>query len=586
MKFSDLRIGRRMGAAFAVLQVFIIAVTLLGIGGMEQIHSRLTKITGQHNVEMRLANNMRVTSFERVLAMRNMQITLLSDKLSTDVSEEIRKARGPTVTREIERIRKERTNFKEALQTLERAFENTLDKTPGERALVARIAELDTQIVPLEDSLFESIRLDRDLETSLTIVRNITTLLRSSAESTTVFGALVEKQTLQAVADAQTSFENSRLAMYGLSAAAILIGALFSWMVAGSITRPINSAVKVARTVARGDLTSQIQVRSNDETGQLLQALIDMTASLAKIVTEVRSGTHSIGSSAQQIVDGNHDLSSRTEQQASSLEETASTMEELTSTVRQNAESARMADQLVASASSVASKGGEAVAQVVQNMSSIDLSAHKIVDIISVIDGIAFQTNILALNAAVEAARAGEQGRGFAVVAAEVRSLAQRSAAAAKEIKTLIDDSVTRVEAGSKLVKQAGKTMEEIGVSIKRVSDIMSEIAYASQEQTSGIEQVNRAIAQIDQVTQQNASLVEEAATAAHSMQDLSDALMASVSQFKLDEGAEAEAPIARAARAALRTSPRKPQLHSGNAPKRVGRPSAALARNDDWEEF
>ena len=291
--------------------------------------------------------------------------------------------------------------------------------------------------------------------------------------------------------------------------------------------------VEIAGKIASGDLAVSIETKSNDQSS-LLQAIRAMRDSLAAIVTEVRTGTEMIATSSGQIASGNLDLSSRTEEQASSLEETASSMEELTSTVKQNADNARQANVLALSASEVAVKGGAVVSQVVETMSSINDSAKKIVDIIGVIDGIAFQTNILALNAAVEAARAGEQGRGFAVVATEVRNLAQRSAAAAKEIKTLIGDSVEKVDAGSKLVDQAGATMHAVVNSIKQVADIMGEITAASQEQTAGIEQVNQAISQMDQVTQQNASLVEEAAAAAESMQEQAGNLVQVVSIFKL----------------------------------------------------
>lgn len=314
------------------------------------------------------------------------------------------------------------------------------------------------------------------------------------------------------------------------------VGLIGSIWVSRSITRPLTEAVKIAQTVASGDLTSHVVVKSTDETGQLLLALKDMNDSLVRIVGEVRLGTETIATASGQIAKGNLDLSSRTEHQASALEETASSMEELTSTVRQNADNARQANILAVSASEVAVRGGSVVSQVVETMGSINVSSTKIVDIIGVIDGIAFQTNILALNAAVEAARAGEQGRGFAVVASEVRILAQRSAAAAKEIKALIGDSVAKVDLGSKLVDQAGITMGEIVASIKRVTDIMAEIANASQEQTSGIDQINIAVIEMDNVTQQNAALVEQAAAATQSLQDQTDNLSQVVSIFKLNE--------------------------------------------------
>jgi len=320
----------------------------------------------------------------------------------------------------------------------------------------------------------------------------------------------------------------------GMAFSLLLGAAICVWLMRG-IARPLQEAVVIARSVAAGDLTRKIEVNSTDETGQLLQALQDMNASLVRIVSEVRSGTETIATASEQIASGNLDLSARTESQAGALEETASSMEELTSTVGQNADSAYEANQLALSASAVATKGGAVVAQVVDTMGSINASARKIVDIIDVIDSIAFQTNILALNAAVEAARAGEQGRGFAVVASEVRQLAQRSAAAAREIKQLIDDSVEKVDSGTQLVDQAGATMQEIVASVKRVTDIMGEISTASKEQTDGIQQVNQAISQMDATTQQNAALVEEAAAAAQSLQQQAAHLAGVVGVFKLD---------------------------------------------------
>jgi methyl-accepting chemotaxis protein len=343
---------------------------------------------------------------------------------------------------------------------------------------------------------------------------------------------------------------DGRLVMFALTGLALLLGTGYAWWISRSITTPMRRAVQIARTVAEGDLTSDIAVDSKDETGQLLLALKDMNNGLVTIVAQVRTGTDTIAHASSEIASGNLDLSSRTEQQAGSLEKTASAIEELTSTVRQNGDNARQANQLAVSASDVAVKGGQVVSNVVSTMGEINASAKKMADIISVIDGIAFQTNILALNAAVEAARAGEQGRGFAVVASEVRTLAQRSAAAAKEIKVLIDTSVERVDAGSRLVTDAGSTMDEIVASVKRVTDIMSEITAASQEQITGIEQINDAVTQMDAATQQNAALVEEAAAAAESLQDQARGLADVVSIFKLDDnhaphGKIAERPMA-----------------------------------------
>jgi methyl-accepting chemotaxis protein len=369
----------------------------------------------------------------------------------------------------------------------------------------------------------------------------------------------------------------------------VVLAAFIGLWVIKAISVSLDEAVRIAKAVAGGDLSQDIAINSRDETGQLLAALKVMNDSLTHTVGQVRSSTETIGVASKEISSGNADLSSRTEAQASSLEETASSMEELTSTVKQNAENARQANQLVVSASEVAVRGGEVVGQVVDTMGSIKDSSRKIVDIIGVIDGIAFQTNILALNAAVEAARAGEQGRGFAVVASEVRSLAQRSAGAAKEIKALIGDSVEKVDAGSKLVDQAGETMQEIVSSVKHVADIMNEISAASQEQSAGIEEVNRAIAQMDEMTQQNAALVEQAAAAAESMQTQAGALSQAVSVFKL--GMNNEPMQHFIAPAISATVPAKKSIPKVPAQTRPALPKAARAAvrggsNDEWEEF
>ncbi len=333
----------------------------------------------------------------------------------------------------------------------------------------------------------------------------------------------------------------------------VVVATVLGWLLVRAIVLPLQAAVKIAGGVAQGDLTQRIDVRSNDETGRLMAALRDMNDSLVEIVTRVRAGTDNIATASNEIADGNLDLSSRTEQQAGALEETASSMEELTSTVKQNADNARQANVLAGSASEVAGKGGVVVSQVVETMGAINASASKIVEIISVIDGIAFQTNILALNAAVEAARAGEQGRGFAVVAGEVRSLAQRSAAAAKEIKELIGDSVSKVNAGSALVDQAGVTMGQIVDSVRKVQDIMVEIAMAGQRQSEGIEDIGRAIGSMDEMTQQNSALVEEASAAAESLTEQTGQLTGALSVFKLADAGAAPALAARPAPLALR---------------------------------
>jgi methyl-accepting chemotaxis protein len=380
----------------------------------------------------------------------------------------------------------------------------------------------------------------------------------------------------EAIAEAATM----RIVMIGGVAASILVALFAAVLIARSITRPLARAVAVAQQVGDGDLSLRVEASGRDETAQLLRSLSAMALNLRNLVGEVVQGAHTVADTSAQIARGNLDLSQRTEQQASTLEETASSMEELTSTVAQNAENARQASHLAVSASDVARRGGEVVGHVVSTMNGISESSRKISDIIGVIDGIAFQTNILALNAAVEAARAGEQGRGFAVVAAEVRNLAQRSAAAAKEIKSLIGDSVDKVDAGSKLVDTAGDTMKEIVGSVTKVSDLIAEIAAASREQSSGIEQVNTAVSQMEHVVQQNASLVEEATAATESMKGQADALLQMVARFELGHAREAMpdaasiAPAARiepAARRSPPTSPRRypppPRLASDFAP-------------------
>lgn len=400
----------------------------------------------------------------------------------------------------------------------------------------------------------------------------------------------------QEYAEAQSNFNSVFMITSTTVVVGVILAIVIGMMLIRAIVGPINEAVNVANAVASGDLTSRIDVNSNNETGRLMQALKQMNDNLVDLVGKVRTSTDSIYTASSEIASGNADLSQRTEEQASSLEETASSMEELTSTVRQNADNARQANQLASGASEVAVKGGAVVGQVVQTMSEINDSSKKIVDIISVIDGIAFQTNILALNAAVEAARAGEQGRGFAVVATEVRTLAQRSAAAAKEIKELISDSVSKVEDGTRLVDEAGATMEEIVSSVKRVTDIMAEISAASQEQSSGIEQVNQAVTQMDEVTQQNAALVEEAAAAAESMQEQAQALTHAVSVFKLSGGGMYDAaPVRKSNRpAAVAKLPNRGPATRKAAVKREtdvvsieSKPKkVAAGGSDSWEEF
>ena len=398
---------------------------------------------------------------------------------------------------------------------------------------------------------------------------------REPAKLLEAAGNRIEADTAGISAKAAVDGERATIVSLVLMLVVCGVGLLGGVLFSRTITRPIDQAVAVASAVAAGDLSLEFNAHGKDETAQLLSALRAMQSSLAKVVGNVREDADGVATASAQIAQGNQDLSQRTEEQASALEETAASMEQLGATVRQNADNARQANQLALSASSVAIQGGDVVGQVVQTMKGINDSSKKIADIISVIDGIAFQTNILALNAAVEAARAGEQGRGFAVVASEVRSLAGRSADAAKEIKALINASVERVEAGTALVDQAGATMTEVVTSIKRVTDIMGEISAASSEQSAGVAQIGEAITQMDQATQQNAALVEESAAAAESLKGQAQHLVQAVAVFKLSQGAAANAAVMRAS-APMSTSPSAPvvERRGPDRARNVARPA------------
>ena len=414
-------------------------------------------------------------------------------------------------------------------------------------------------------------------------------------DSIFAYNTLANDNLIQALKTRATELQQTLFIMAGVMISAMIFAIILSILIVRSITLPVKKAIAVADAVAAGDLTSHIEIESTNETGHLLRALKTMNDNLVDLVSKVHTGTDQILTASGEIASGNSDLSHRTEEQASSIEETASSMEELNSTVKQNADNARQANQLAVGASEVAMKGGTVVSQVVHTMSAINESSNKIVDIISVIDGIAFQTNILALNAAVEAARAGEQGRGFAVVATEVRTLAQRSAAAAKEIKELINDSVIKVEEGTRLVDEAGATMNEIVSAVKRVTDIMGEISTASQEQSSGISQINQAVTQMDEVTQQNAALVEEAAAATESMKEQAQALTQAISYFKLSDSYATSARVSKKQHArpvthlpdrgpATKKAMAKTEMKSASASEQSRK--VAAGGGSDWEEF
>ncbi|MFL9925870.1 methyl-accepting chemotaxis protein [Herbaspirillum lusitanum] len=513
MRITDVKISVRLGLCFLALVVLMVLITALGIRSLQTVTSSTREIVHDRYVKVSLAAQM---TTELNTSARNIRNALLSRD-----DEEVK--------RYIELLRKGNLATAELQQKLGSLISSSQGMT-----LLQNLKNTGVEYDKRREVLLTMIQQQKKAEA----VEYLFTEVR--AQQQRYFDALKELSQFQESLMQQSSLENEDEAstairsMIILSAAAVVFSFIAALLITRSITRPLNQAVTAATAVASGDLTMDINSSSKDETGILLRALRSMNGNLQDIVGEVRRSTQTITQASGEIARGNMDLSSRTEQQAGALEETASSMEELASTVKQNAENARQADTLAGSASAVALKGGETVDQVVATMSRINASSHKIVDIISVIDGIAFQTNILALNAAVEAARAGEQGRGFAVVASEVRSLAQRSAAAAKEIKALISSSVETVDNGSKLVAEAGSTMSEVVNSVKRVSDVVAEISSASHEQSDGIEQINLAIIQMDEVTQQNAALVEQAAAASQSLLDQAERLEKTVGVFKL----------------------------------------------------
>jgi methyl-accepting chemotaxis protein len=564
MKLKDFRIATRLGTAFTA--VLLLTFTLMAVAVM-----RLQEV-GEATAEMDAAK------YKADLAEFWYSGNLINDAMT----EARLRADDPQDTKLIDD--KMKAKSAEITQTKEK-LTAIITGEEGKRIVGqiadARVAYIDVrkQVFALRDSGQSMQQVSELIESKMKplLVAYDATVANLSAHQKRLFNETKDRvdQTVAA----------SRTILIAVGSTALVVGALLAYFLSRSITNPLREAVEVARTVAAGDLSRKVEVHSRDETGQLMEALKSMTDNLNRIVARVRAGTDTIATGSAEIAAGNQDLSARTEQQAGALEETASSMEELTSTVKQNAENAHQGNELAASASEIAIKGGSVVSQVVATMGEINDSAHKIEDIISVIEGIAFQTNILALNAAVEAARAGEQGRGFAVVASEVRSLAQRSAAAAKEIKTLIDDSVGKVEVGSRLVNEAGATIQEVVGSVQRVSGIMSHIASASKEQSDGIEQVNQAIGQMDQVTQQNAALVEEAAAAAASMREQAASLAEAVSFFKID-GLAVQAVAAPATARAVAV-PARPRLEL--ARQQQGTPARrvpATADGDSWEQF
>lgn len=559
---KNMRIGQRLALGFGV--VIFLLLTLAGLSYLRI--SSLNQEVGKM-VDVRYPK------------------TVVANTIKADVNEATRSMLNVLIMTDPGQIAKELANIEARNASATKAIAELTTTTTDPKALeiLKEIGVIRKRFIPGQTTFVGLINEDKKDDAMVKFMFSLRPQQGKYFDQLDKYIAYQNAEMVSAGKDASALTQRTQLMILALSLGAAFISLVVAFLATRSITRPLNEAVGVAQRVADGDLTSNIVVTSTDETGQMMEALKFMNDSLIRIVAEVRTGTVSIAEASSEIASGNLDLSARTEQQASSLGQTSRSMHELTSTVQQNADNARQANQLAAKASEVAVRGGSVVSNVIETMGSITASSKKIVDIIGVIDGIAFQTNILALNAAVEAARAGEQGRGFAVVAAEVRSLAQRSAAAAKEIKGLIGDSVSKVREGSNLVEQAGVTMEEVVASVRRVTDIMGEITSASQEQSAGIAKVNSTIVDMDETTQQNAALVEEAAAAAASMQDQAANLARVVSVFKLNQDTPFHvAPREQSLSTEVPRAALRKEIAVAPAPRTIGKQS----NGSDWEEF
>ena len=578
--FNNLRIGMRLGIGFTLLIAAVLFVALFARLTLGSVKEELDVLTGDRVVKVEQVNSIIDNVNEIGTSVRNIALLNDTQKMQAEVA-----IITAAKTRNAE---------------LYKVLEDTIQSEKGKAALKAA-SEARSAYNPLIEKAAELGLASKQAEATAMLLGELQ--VAQKRYMGTLSDLIVLQKSLMAESNEGVSHTVTSASTLMITIALVtgLTGAVLAWVITRSITAPIRQAVQVAETVAAGDLTSRIESQSKDETGQLLGALRKMNDSLVGIVSSVRNSSDSIATGSSQIAVGNADLSQRTEEQASNLQQTAASMEQLTQTVKQNADTARQATQLAGSASTAATQGGTVVAQVVSTMGEISDSSRKISDIIGVIDGIAFQTNILALNAAVEAARAGEQGRGFAVVASEVRSLAQRSANAAKEIKTLIGASVEKVENGSKLVHEAGQSMGEIVSQVKRVNDLINEISASSVEQSTGIGQIGDAVTQLDQVTQQNAALVEESAAAAESLKHQAANLAQTVAVFKLSGNQQAFAPAERTAapaskpKAAAHIQARVANLvrpgakrtaAPANAPAESPQTATAAAGSDDWTSF
>ncbi|MFM0090361.1 methyl-accepting chemotaxis protein [Paraburkholderia sediminicola] len=574
MTLKNLTIKTKLIAGFGMLSLIVVAVSGLSLKALSDSTDGFSNFVHGINARADMAVQVRTAVDRRAIAARNLVLVTKPQDLEVEKAD---------VTRAHEDVQTD-------LKKLNDMIASATDTSEKARSLVAEINRVESAYGPVALNIVNLALTNKRDEAIVEMDEHCRPLLAALIRATNAYADYTRSRQEQLVSEYTGHYETQRNLLIAICLIALGLAVGACVVITRAVTGPLRFAIDVARTVSEGDLRTRITVEGRDETSKLLTALREMNERLTVTVGRVRDSSTSIAGAARQIAAGNMDLSQRTEQQAASLQETASSMEELTSTVKQNADNAQQGSMLAANASSVAQKGSEVVGQVVNTMHDISDSSTKIADITGIIEGIAFQTNILALNAAVEAARAGEQGRGFAVVASEVRSLAQRSSSAAKEIKDLIATSVDKIRDGSALAGEAGKTMTEVTQAVARVTDIMSEIAAASTEQSRGIEQVNLAITQMDNVTQQNAALVEEAAAASRSMEDQGEQLNEAVAFFQVKDAAA----VARATPTRREAARREVAAAVAAAPKRVARATAAApvtalataGADDGWDKF
>ncbi len=560
--FLNLKIGTRLAIGFSLLILLSVIGAVLGMRGIVEVREDARDL-GQQKAELLVLSQTWQRSIEVNNARNSVVFFVTNPFLQQRVQEDMR-ATTAALTPKLERMQE-------------------LIRSPEGLAMLETIRKDRAAYQTLRNELLKRQANGEDVQEE--VIDKVFPASQAYLASVVALADFQAKQIEIQLAEMERSAQEGLTALIACLVLCLASGAGLAWTITRSVVRPLEHARRAAEAVARGDLTTEIQVQSRDEVGELTRAMARMQQSLRDIVSSVRGSSEQIATGSQQIATGNEDLSQRTERQASSLQETAASMQQLTSTVRMNSEAAREASELAGTASSLAARGGQAVGQVVQTMEAITASSRQIADIISVIDGIAFQTNILALNAAVEAARAGEQGRGFAVVASEVRNLAQRSADAAKDIKQLIQSSVQTIQTGSSQVGDAGRTMNDVVEQVARVTELIGHISAASQEQTQGIGQVGTAVTQLDQATQQNAALVEQSAAAAESLRKQAARLVDAVGIFVLSQGESREA-IARAQESSRGPRPAVEARPVARAALPPAKPATVSDAEDDWQTF